>query len=559
MRTPPPPRPTHRLALPLTLTLGLVLPAAGLAASAVSPAAAVAVAAANDIARVTSLLGRAETNLKIIDGSIGKRKTPPRGSAAKLTAQRLDQVVGDLNPAAAILEKLPADGAGVAEAKIRYAAAVAEHRRLTAILTGKPAEESGPAPADQGVKLSYQQEEQLKAATFNLREVEGNAAALMTMLETMRAVEDPLTIGHRDVGNGIATIANARRKGGFAAASLDALPEDGRGVPAARQRLVNVLAQVETAAQFMEPLAGRLNEIMDPARYPAYREDLQRLELLSRTYGNQGLWQSDRPAAAEAFAQRDAARDETIRIAQQYIRLMQQGTEQGRRIEAVGNGLLGNLQTFQATADAQRTSLPAEIRQHLAEADQYAQQAVNEQKPLFFAGGIPQRMGWVAEKLTLLTAIDPEGGKRMAEEVTVMQRSLAARAASLRELIIRENRMPRDVYAGADREAVVKIARSGWGVQQKDAQVLAVRIPAETWARETKWVWSAGAWSLVDRSKLQVRLIVADPTDPKLAIDRPVTVIRDHQKGDAMIGVPMRSIKDELQPSAYILRQHVKK
>jgi len=375
----------------------------------------------------------------------------------------------------------------------------------------------------------------------------------------MRAVEDPLTIGHRDVGNGLATIANARRKAGFAAESLDDLPENGRGVAAAQQRLVNVRAKVETAAQFMEPLADRLNEIMDPARYPEFRADLERLEQLSRTYGDAGLWQRNRPAVAEAFVQRDAVRDEAIRIARQYIRLMQQGTDQGRRIEAVGNGLLGDLQEFQATADAQRQSLPAEIRTYLAEADQYAADAVREQKPLFFTGGIPQRMEWVAERLELLSVLDPEGGKRMTEEVTAMQKSIAARAASLRDLIIRENRMPKDQYAGADREAVVKVARSGWAVQQKDAKVLAVRIPSETWARETKWVWSAGAWSLVDRSKLQVRLIVADPADPTLAIDRPVTVIRDHQKGDAMIGVPLYSIKDELQPRAYMLRQHVTK
>ena len=72
------------------------------------------------------------------------------------------------------------------------------------------------------------------------------------------------------------------------------------------------------------------------------------------------------------------------------------------------------------------------------------------------------------------------------------------------------------------------------------------------------WQYSNGTWYFVDRSKLQVHLIVADQKDSTLAVIRPVTIIKDHQKGDSMIGVPLWSFKSEVQPSSYMLRAKVK-
>jgi len=72
------------------------------------------------------------------------------------------------------------------------------------------------------------------------------------------------------------------------------------------------------------------------------------------------------------------------------------------------------------------------------------------------------------------------------------------------------------------------VAIDAWKHQEKDFELLAVRIPATAWARETKWTYSNGTWYFVGCSRLQVRLIVADKSDPKRAIDRPVTIWMDH-------------------------------
>lgn len=83
-------------------------------------------------------------------------------------------------------------------------------------------------------------------------------------------------------------------------------------------------------------------------------------------------------------------------------------------------------------------------------------------------------------------------------------------------------------------------------------------IPSEGWKHETKWTYSNGTWYFSDRSRLQARLIVADHENPKQAIDRPVNIIKDHQEGDKMIGVPMRSFDEALQPSEYYLIKNMK-
>ena len=142
----------------------------------------------------------------------------------------------------------------------------------------------------------------------------------------------------------------------------------------------------------------------------------------------------------------------------------------------------------------------------------------------------------------------------MLAEFQAAQSTLAEQGESLRELIIQQNVPPQDRYQGADRARVLEVALDAWKHQEPKFELLDVRIPAETWSRETKWVYSNGTWYFVDRSKLQARLVVADKKNPELAIDRPVTVIKDHQRGDALIGTPMRSFDEALQPSEYFLR-----
>ena len=509
-----------------------------------------------DVGKVNGLLRRAEANLESVDASIGHRTTPPTGSAAKLSAMRLQQALDDLNPAKELLEQIPAGTEGRAEAAERYTNAVNLYNKLRTILTGSDA----PATStdSEGTKLNYQQEEQLRNARFHLNEVEGNAKHLTEKLEELREVEDELTISYREVDQLMGVVENAKLKSGYAKNAMERLPEDGKGVADVRQRLTNADAKVVTAADFLRPLQKKLHDLIDPKNYPDFDTDQKRLRELSAMFARPEILISQRSLAAETYQQAEAAKAECIRLAKKYARIMQQQTAQGESIEAYGNGFLRNHAAYLARAEELKGELPGEILSHLSEASRYADEAVANQKPAWFNGGIPQQMDFARERAELLRVIDPESGKELDAEIKQAEAKLKEQAESLRELIIRENEMPADRFAGEDRDKAIETAISGWKVQQKEFKLLKVRIPSESWSRETKWTYSNGTWYFSDRSRLQVRLLVADHENPELAIDRPINVIKDHQKGDTMIGVPLWGFEAELPPSSYMLRAKIK-
>ncbi len=549
-----------------------------------SPAAAQA--AALDVAAANSHMDRAEANLQLVDGTIGQRTSPPKGSAGKLARMRLDQAKADLDPAASQLAGVP-DGPELAEARARLAADLALYKKLDGILTGTPPQpkpqpkpDPGPAPqpdpgpspdpapqpqpevappAKKTVKLGYPHADNFKNSLSTLRRVEGGVTELAQIIDRMRATADQLAVNHRQTAGTLTNLTETRRQAGFVEAGLAKIPANGEGVDEAGQRLVTARAKLDELEAYLKPLDAQLQELVDPARYPEFQADLKQLNELAAAYRNPDyLFRDVRTLAAETHAQADAAKAECQRIAKTYLRLMEQETEQGKRIEAAGNNFLNRQQTFLDAAEQQRVSLPQSIREDLAEADRLAAEAVTNQKPLWFTGGIPQRMGWAEDKLGLLQALDPKAAVAVTGEVGEMKASLSERAESLRELIIRENQLPDDNYAGPDREATLAVAQKAWKIQQADYELLAVRIPNESWSRETKWTYSSGTWYFSDISSLQVRLIVADPSDPSLAIDRPINVRMDHQKGDSMYGVPLRSIDEKLQPHEYYLREKVR-
>jgi len=566
------------LRLVLVCSLGLVLSAIGRTASP------------QNVAQVNSLLGRAEANLQLVDGSIGHLTAPPKGSAAKLSRVRLDSALPDLQAAGQLVAKLTG-GAGAPEAKARYAAAETLYKKLDGILTGAPPAptpkpepapkpdptpqpDPSPAPKPEGpkpapeqpkpaapptVKLGYPHADNFKNVLFTLRRVEGDVNGLMKVMAEVLPVQDKLSVNHRVTVNAVSTAVETKRQAGFVRDGLAKIPANGEGVAEAAQRLADADASIKAALEFFEPLNTQLLQLIDPAQYPAFRADLDRMRELSRAYYDPNAqFQQNLGAAGEAYAQRDAALTECQRIRAAYARLIEQDTEQGRSVQGNSEHFEAQRQAFLEAAEQKKATLPAEVRKDLAEVDRVASDAVANQKPLWFTGGIPQQMENIEQKLALYAALDPAGHGALKGEVDTLRKSLAQRADSLKELIIRENPLPNDNYKGADRDAVIAIAKDAWTYQEKDFEVLAVRIPSEAWSRETKWTYSNGTWYFVDVSSLQVRLIVADKQNPAQAIDRPINMRKDHQKGDKVIGLPFRSIDEPLQPNEYLLRTRIK-
>jgi hypothetical protein len=536
---------------------------------------------------VVSGLNQAKTNLKLAQDSAGPGTDVPQGSRAKLSKMRLDTAAANMPQMQQWLAELPADAAAVKPVAAEFATTQQAIAALDARLAGSdsavtppavaasaaagsasaptsaPASAAASAPASApaaaaGVKLGYQQEEILKGANYNLRDVEGFAAALTQLVAELKPQADQMAIDYRQAQTGMNTIETARRKAGFTQDALNKLPPDGAGIAETAQGLATALTEIATAESYLKPLSVALNTSINPANYPELQADLKRLGELASMYGNPMILQSDRPQAAAVLKEVPAAQAEAERIAKIYQPLKQQQTEDGKRFEGAGNYFQSNLQTFQAAAEQQKQALPQEIRADLAEASRTADTAAADQNPLLYTGGVPQAMGNAGDKLALYAVLDPANAPALEKELQGTQASLQQREKSLGQLIIQQNPLPPDRYTGADREKVVAVAVDAWKGQQAEFKLLASRIPSEAWSRETLWQYSNRAWTFVDRSTLQVQLILADADDASLAVIRPVNIWMDHQKGATLIGVPLHSGDEALQPSNYLVRDKIR-
>ncbi|MEM8781469.1 MAG: hypothetical protein AAGE65_01315 [Planctomycetota bacterium] len=520
-----------------------------------APGPSVHADAGADLQKAESLMKRAEVNLQSVESGVRGRTSPPRGSAGKLLAQRLAQAKGDLDPAGQLLANVPDATEGAAAAKQRHADAVALHDGLYAFLTG----ENAPATDDSaGTKLDYKQEKLLKDARFYMNEVQQKADGLTALHAQLLPIEDQTTINHKVVFTAMNDLARAKDRAALVKERLDQLPADGAGVAPVVQQYNAAVEAINGADSFFTPLAEKLHTLTAPANYPDFEADYKRLAELGGMYSRPENLEQNRVEAAIAVRQSNAAYQEMARIVAKYKPIIDQQTDQGDRMAGQMKWFLDKYQAYAQAAQATATTLPGQIRADVAEAQQYADQAVAEQKPMFFQGGIPQRFGWADEKLALLEALDADAHAAMTAEVQAAKDRINEQERSLATAIIESNPLPPDNFQGPDRDAAIAIAVDGWKGQQPEFELLGVRVPSQAWERSTRWEWFADAFHHVDVSTLQVQLLVADESNPELAIIRPVNVKKDHNKGDTMIGVPLWSIEDDVQPRSYLKRDKIR-
>lgn len=512
----------------------------------------------------TTNIKSAAADVESARGSAGTADNPAKGSRLKLTRMRLDQAIGRLNAAAEALTPLPADDAEVKAAKEQHAAVAAEVAEIEAILAGgsKPAapKEEQPAadgndapamaPAPDAPKLHYKQEEQLKNARFYLKEVDRNGAAVAAIVQRLDGEGEPVV--HSDVQKALNTLKVADDKYALVAKYLEGLPADHPEVKAVAENAAEANDALGALRSRLEAADAQLGKLTDMANYPDFDADYEKMGGFTGRYGNFQMVQQQPEKLAEIITEDAQVLAEVQRIAKAYLPLVEQKTPQGEQMENRFSYFVEKRTAFVNEALAYKEQLPSLIDADIAEAVGLAEQGVNEQKPMFFGpdSGIAQRLGWAEPKIAVLAAFDPEAAKPYQAKLAETREQIDKMAESLSQQIIDANPPPADRFQGADRDEVIEIAIDGWKEQQPDAEIIKAYIPSQAWERETKWEWFADAFHKVDRSKLQVQLIVKH--DDELAIIRPMNIRKNHLKGDTMIAVPFYGIDDKLQPSAYL-------
>lgn len=503
------------------------------------------------LAALASSVKQIETNLTLAQQAAGPGdgRIPP--SKARLVQTRLASPASLLPQVREALRALPADHADVAALAARVDAAASAIAALEARMGLAPT-----APAT-GTKLDHVQAKALADGTFHVREVVGLAAAVDEVVKEVAAAADPDALDHRRVAAAMNTVAKARERAAQAHTHLDPLPADGAGVKPALDELAAGLASLATSEAKLKPTHERLQALVNPATYPTLDADVRRLQELGQMYGDPAnTFGGDRRRAAALVGEHPAAVAEHARLVQAYAAFVRQQTEAGRRVEGAARFCGDALTRFGAAADAQRQAAPAAVDAAFAALARLVETAVKEEKPAFFGGGIPQQVDVVAGEVALLAALDPKAGEAAAGRLEQAKADLAKTQASLAAKIVEANVLPPDAYAGADRAALEAEAAAAWKRLQPDAVVLATRIPSSAWRRETMWRRQGTTWYRIDRSHLQVQLIVGH--DDALAVIRPVDLWIDHQAGDERSAIPMDAPKDPVPPHRLLRRALLK-
>ncbi len=545
------------------VALALAAPTSSARAATTAPAIAHAAIAAPatsvDLdAAQAKLLSEAATHLKNlrVNLKLAVDTLPKRGtlsaSKKKLAQLRLDSAKGAVPAVEERLAKLPADDAQVAAVQADFDAAKQSIAEVQAVLDGgEPAQ-----PVAAGTRLDYLQEKALSDLRFFIQEVQRRSQPVAQIAAQVQQVADKETLDHRVVQQAMNTIAEARAKVGNANDRVVDLPADGTGVPEAVAALQAEVASLDASERILAPAHATLTALIDPARYPQLDADLERLSEFTRMFGNPQLLQTDRARAAEIVGQANAAHAEATRIATEYLKFINQQTELSKRLGGNVTYFFEKYGAFGEAVATERANLPASMDADFASVEGLVQQAVAERKPAFFTGGIPQQLGWIEDKLALYRAI---GGERVAaydERMAALETSLDEAQAALLEDIIASNRMPQDGYQGAERDRVVQLAKTELAREFPDAEVLAAAIPSQDWKRETLWRNQTGDWYKIDRSKLQVQLVVK--RDDRLAEVRPYNLWKDHLQGDAINVFPFYAADEELGARALMLLENVR-
>ena len=415
-----------------------------------------------------------ESNLKFARETAGPGEDTPPASKAKLAMARLQTAKQSAANVAARLEKLPADHADVKPLQASYDDAMKAVTALEDRLTGKNAKPKGDEPAEPAKdpgdskpvapskpakeeKLGYQAENALKIAVGNVEQVTAYAASLEKSVTELKAVKDKTTISNDTLTAAFDDIKEARRKTGFAENQLKILPPEHSRVKPVADALKAAVARVDAAEKALDPIRKQTMKQADASSYPDLKTDNERLKELRESLAV-GNMQANRATVAELVKQLPAMKEESGRIEKKYAPLLSQNTGESGNLKTNLKQFAYGLERFEAALEEEKKNLPQQFDEELAEAAKLTEEAVRENKPLFFQGGIASRLKFAEEKLVLYEALDPAGAKAAAQRLAKAREDVKQKQQSLAGAIIAANELPPDRYAGPDKADLARRA-----------------------------------------------------------------------------------------------------
>lgn len=392
------------------------------------------------------------------------------------------------------LDRLPADGEGVAEALKRVTAGEA---RVAALVQAK-----GSLGAKSGLDAK-------SAKTINY--IANTLQNLANELGREGALSD------RNKGRFERQVSEAKESlGKFAAENhvVKGLLAKAAQIEARLGGLKDSLAaDQKSAAETSARLQGMIAD-------PSYAKDSKRIEALEKAFREDWIW--DLTARYLKTGYNTSSYDEALEAARQWgARKKEWDAYKVKYAELVKSGIRGSTGVWALKSDRRineygaaiaifLASGPSQVLSNAGRARELARAAVAKKDHQAFSrfnGEIRGSQTFttrVAEILLALRGPDHRAvGKSLALELAQEEEKLA-------EVIVAGNRAPKDAYTGDDTTALRSFVVEQWTKNFPEDKVLAVRFPSESLQRTVAWRWDASRKQhyKVDQSQMWIRVIV---------------------------------------------------
>lgn len=277
-----------------------------------------------------------------------------------------------------------------------------------------------------------------------------------------------------------------------------------------------------------------------PAPADEVDDQVKAIQAVAKEYSTATSNFLSRPeTTADLAARRAETAEWRNEIVKRYQAEIEGKTPGGRKIETAVRHLNEQLRRFGEAANAFAGKFKEDFDAAVGKADELADKAIQMKGPGLFDGARKQleKASAMVRVLAGFNGAEHEAVAVYAKKLEEASARIAAKDEAWRKSVVDRVEMPRDAYAGADKEALREAIQAAWAAAWPDDRILAVRLHSNSWERTERASWDRGAkaWSFSDTSVLPARVVVAK--DDRTATIYMAYVNKDNASGSVNVGV----------------------
>lgn len=183
-----------------------------------------------------------------------------------------------------------------------------------------------------------------------------------------------------------------------------------------------------------------------------------------------------------------------------------------RSLRTAAEYLSTELRRFKTTTKAFATDFSKEFDSVMLIASRQLEDALRSRSPGLFDSARQSlvRAADIARIQAALVGSADTGVQKALRRIDDLRNSVVAKGEEIRAGAIEQVRPPEDIYAGADKDDLLRLIRESWSREYPEDTVVDVRLPCLRWESEPRIRWhdAMDTWRITDVQRLCARVIV---------------------------------------------------